>query len=35
MSVLDYMLYYVLVRSENINQMRYNYLIELLDALIE
>lgn len=33
--MLDYMLYYVLVRSEDIDNMRYNCLIELLDALIE
>ena len=32
--VLDYMLYYVLVRSESPNRMQYNLLIELLDNLI-
>ena len=32
--VLDYMLYYVLVRSESPELMQYNLLIELLDNLI-
>ena len=34
-TVLNYMLYYVLVRSENAEQMQYKYLIELVDSLIE
>ena len=34
-SVLDYMLYYVLVRSESAELMQYNLLIELLDSLIQ
>ena len=33
-SVIDYMLYYVLVRSESAELMQYNLLIELLDSLI-
>ena len=34
-SVLDYMLYYVLVRSESPESMQYNLLVELLDNLIQ
>ena len=34
-SVLDYMLYYVLVRSESPELMQYNLLVELLDNLIQ
>ena len=34
-SVLDYMLYYVLVRSESPENMQYNLLVELLDNLIQ
>ena len=34
-AVLDYMLYYVLVRSENSEQMQYKNLISLLDSLID
>ena len=33
-SVLDYMLYYVLVRSESPESTQYNLLVELLDNLI-
>ena len=34
-AVLDYMLYFVLVRSESSELMQYNLLIELLDSLIQ
>lgn len=34
-SVLDYMLYYVLVRSESPELMQYNLLVKLLDTLIQ
>ena len=34
-SVLDYMLYYVLVRSESPELMQYNLLVDLLDNLIQ
>lgn len=34
-AVLDYMLYYVLVRSESAEKMEYKNLINLLDSLIE
>ena len=33
-SVLDYMLYYVLVRSESADKMQYKVLVDLLDMLI-
>ena len=33
-SVLDYMLYYVLMRSESSEKMQYKVLIDLLDTLI-
>ena len=33
-SVLDYMLYYVLVRSDSSDKMQYKVLIDLLDTLI-
>ena len=33
-SVLDYMLYYVLVRSQSADKMQYKVLIDLLDSLI-
>ena len=33
-SVLDYMLYYVLVRSESADKMQYKVLVDLLDTLI-
>jgi hypothetical protein len=33
-SVLDYMLYYVLVRSESADKMQYKVLADLLDTLI-
>ena len=33
-SVLDYMLYYVLVRSESAEKMQYKVLVDLLDTLI-
>lgn len=34
-AVLDYMLYYVLVRSESAERMEYKNLINLLDSLID
>ena len=34
-TVLDYMLYYVFVRSESHEKMQYNLLIELLDSLVQ
>ena len=34
-SVLDYMLYYVLVRSQSPELMQYNLLVELLDNMIQ
>ena len=34
-SVLDYMLYYVFIRSESAEKMQYKELITLLDNLIQ
>ena len=34
-NIVDYMLYYVFMRSENPQEMQYKNLIELLDSLIE
>ena len=34
-TVLDYMLYYVLVRSQSPELMQYNLLVELLDSMIQ
>lgn len=33
-NIIDYMLYYVQMRSENSQQMQYKHLIDLLDSLI-
>lgn len=32
-NVMDYMLYYVLVRSESHNEMQYKHLIDILDQI--
>lgn len=34
-SVLDYMLYYVIIRSENHDEMQYKHLIDLVETLMK